>query len=91
MKDKFEDAKNNKVNRIQAQPNSSGQKSMGDDMNSQVNPSKDEKCVSQNSDYIDENFELDETDELWGLNKQNYENLKMLKPKQNNIQLIDQN
>ncbi len=54
-------------------------------MNSYVNPSKDEKCVSQNSDYIDENFELDETDELWGLNKQNYENLKMLKPKQNNI------
>lgn len=35
----------------------------------QIESSKDDKSVSQTSDYVDENFELDETDELWGLNK----------------------
>ena len=26
------------------------------------------------SDYVDENFEIDETDEYWGLNKQEFRN-----------------
>ena len=34
----------------------------------------------EKSDYIDENFELDETDELFGLGQQNYDKLKQLHP-----------
>lgn len=35
--------------------------------------SESEKSKKQDelSDYIDENFELDETDELWGIKKMN--------------------
>jgi|APSaa5957512535_1039671.scaffolds.fasta_scaffold102000_1 hypothetical protein len=32
---------------------------------------------------------MDETDEMWGLNKLNYDNLKELKPHDNDIQKID--
>jgi len=42
------------------------------------NKKSDKRLKSGSSDYIDENFEFDETDELWGLNKLNYDNLKQL-------------
>lgn len=41
---------------------------------SSENDQKDEM-----SDYIDENFELDETDELWGVNKK-FNNTHNLNP-----------
>lgn len=40
------------------------------------------------SDYIDENFDLDETDELWGI-QSNMNRCHTLRPNQNNIAQID--
>lgn len=80
MHNKFEDAKVNKINDIAICNNV--------DLNDVSRESKNKSIPhndSQTSDYIDENFELDETDELWGLNRVNYENLKELKPNRNDI------
>jgi len=37
------------------------------DASSSVNGNEDDNEDEQKSDYVDENFEEDETDELWGL------------------------
>ena len=48
---------------------------------------EEEKNVNELSEYIDENFELDETDEFMGLQKAN---CHLLRPNQNDIRQIDQ-
>lgn len=61
-------------------------KDKGSSSSSNSNNNKsDKRLKSGSSDYIDENFEFDETDELWGLNKLNYDNLKQLQPHDNDI------
>ena len=42
------------------------------------------------SDYVDENFEIDETDELWGLNEQ-MNKFRHFETKDNDIKKIAQN
>lgn len=42
------------------------------------------------SDYVDENFEIDETDEHWGLNEQ-MDKFKRFETKVNDIKKIAQN
>lgn len=58
--------------------------------NEESDASSDEskKVKDDLSDYIDENFDLDETDELWGIQRQ-LNNCHMLQPNQNDIAQID--
>jgi alpha-glucosidase (family GH31 glycosyl hydrolase) len=53
------------------------QKSLEEGSSDEANSKNAEE---EKSDYIDENFELDETDELFGLGQQNYDKLKQLHP-----------